>query len=370
MKEIIIIIILFTSLKNYSQEIQFVKEYNKFSYKDTDGKDINKNVKSYVYFYQKGKVKIKIIDNIEINLFFTETEESENFEIMTTYFKGVDDKGNKIRGFYTDKSLSVLTKTSTLILNKKNKVINSNPKENNGKKPISERLIRQHFSINKLKNEKQAYLSDNEFEIVEFHYSKKYKVRDKEYNIVLFSLQNISIENDDRCKFSVVKFIKKNNKWEYLNRWDNLEIGTKIGKTIVVPELINVDGYNFLELKDIAYWGQGYHKYSEIFNTNNFKRSFITYSDNFSENVEKDVIFMNKNLKDMRERYSDEHIPSATDGASNNQVYKIFTSQNQLFIINEKRYAEYDEKLKEWRKIEKNITYIFNPKTLLFEKKE
>jgi hypothetical protein len=41
-----------------------------------------------------------------------------------------------------------------------------------------------------------------------------------------------------------------------------------------------------------------------------------------------------------------------------------------LFIINEKRYAEYDEKLKEWRKIEKNITYIFNPKTLLFEKKE
>lgn len=120
--------ILFISLKNNSQEIEFVREYNKFSYKDTDGENVNKNVKSYVYFYEKGKVKIVIIDNIKINLFFTETEESENFEIKTTNFKGVDDKGNKIRGFYTDNSFCVLTRTSTLILNKNEQ--NSESKNN------------------------------------------------------------------------------------------------------------------------------------------------------------------------------------------------------------------------------------------------
>jgi hypothetical protein len=119
MKKILFVIILFTSLKNYSQEIEFVKEYDKVNYKDTDGNKIDKLAKSYVYFYKKGKVKVKIINSINLTLFFTEIEEKELVGIKTIFFKGIDNKENKIRGFYTDKSFSVLSKTSTLILNKK-----------------------------------------------------------------------------------------------------------------------------------------------------------------------------------------------------------------------------------------------------------
>ncbi|TXD45760.1 hypothetical protein [Polaribacter sp. IC073] len=118
MKKLLFVIILFTSLKNYSQEIQFVKEYDKVNYKDTDGNKIDKLAKSYVYFYNKGKVKVKIINSINLTLFLTEINEKELIGTKTTFFKGIDNKENKIRGFYTEKSFSILSDTSTLILNK------------------------------------------------------------------------------------------------------------------------------------------------------------------------------------------------------------------------------------------------------------
>jgi hypothetical protein len=119
MKIKLALMLLFISFKISSKEIQFVKKYDKVNYRDTDGNEIKKFAKSYVYFYEKGKVKVKIIDTINLTLFFTETSEKELVGIKTTFFEGIDNKENKIRGFYTDKSFSILSDTSTIILDKK-----------------------------------------------------------------------------------------------------------------------------------------------------------------------------------------------------------------------------------------------------------
>lgn len=368
MKKILIVLILFTSLKNYSQEIQFVKEYDKVNYKDTDGYKIDKLAKSYVYFYNKGKVKVKIINSINLTIFLTEIIEKELVGVKTTFFKGIDNKENKIRGFYTDKSFSILSDTSTLILNKKEEIETQNS--------LTKNLLKEYFSISKYKSEKIAYLSDNKYEVVEFHNIKKYIIENKEYSIIIFSLHNVydkdkyTRANEGDIKFSVIKLEKKNDNWEFLNRWDNLDIGYESFGKLFVPEIIDVKGFIFLELKNAQYWGQGLTKYSEIFNINNFKRSFITFSGNFDENIEEYIISQNKFVKEQIEEYSDNYTPSASDGVSNNQEYSFITRDNKLILINREKYAEYDEKLKIWKKIEKDIIYIYNPETFLFERQE
>ncbi|MDX6748184.1 hypothetical protein SHK09_15410 [Polaribacter sp. PL03] len=118
MKKILFIITIFFTISIYSQEIQFVKEYGKVNYRDNNGSEINKSAKSYLYFYEKGKVKIKIINTINLTLFFTKIEKKELIGIQTTFFEGIDSNDNNIRGFYTNKNFTLLGETSTLILDK------------------------------------------------------------------------------------------------------------------------------------------------------------------------------------------------------------------------------------------------------------
>lgn len=218
------------------------------------------------------------------------------------------------------------------------------------------------------------YKIDNALFDIEFYKIENYKLDGKLYSIAIFGHhplykyenyyeRGVGTSSNGNAKFSILKFVKNSNKWILLNQFDNLDIGHSTDGEVELAKIRQIENFTFLELKDVEFYGQGIHRYTEIFNTTNFESTFKTTSWNYKENIEEYIRSQNKN-------YYKDYVLSASDGASNNQDYNFIIRDNKLHLINEEKNAEYDENSKIWKNKENNIIYIFNEETLIFELNE
>ena len=244
-------------------------------------------------------------------------------------------------------------------------------------------LIKTYFNPTGFRTDSIALTGkDDELYEIEFLKTGSYQENGEEFTLAFFTIyQLILFENELRkdlstaaigsSKFSIIKFKKEDNKWTYINKWDDLETGINIRGETYIPHIIQKNGITFLELPDISFYASGSKdKTSYLFNTVNFKSCMEVYTTSFNglDDVDEFITEMNNEIYDNDGTFKKDYFEDLSLYLWNTSDYKLKykTTGNELFINVFRTNGLYKEKKKKFVKQTSKETYKYNKKTLKF----
>jgi len=290
-----------------------------------------------------------------------------------------------------------LDKTEINSLNKKENTTFKDKKIDKEQTPIKENtndsiktfsadnLIKTYFNPIDFRTDSIA-LIDKEDELFEIEFLKTeyYRQDGDEFTLAFFSvhhlievqnklMQDISTAAIGSSKFSIIKFIKEDDEWIYINKWDNLDIGINIRGETYISHIIQKNGQTFLELPDIVFYACGTkEKLTSLFNTKNFKKSLEINSSSFNgiDDIDEFVTSMNQEIHDKEGSLTKDFLEDTMTYLSNASDFKLEykTAGHELFINVYRTNGYFNEKKKKFIKQKSIETYKYDKKTLKFSK--
>jgi hypothetical protein len=200
------------------------------------------------------------------------------------------------------------------------------------------------------------------------------QVSQDQSNSEYVSSRDVSTGSIGNSSFSIIKFKKLNNKWDYVNKWDDLEIGIYIRGYTKLPEIIQKGSFTFLELPNVVFYAAGTkNELTSIYNTKNFNLSLEIYSNSYNGLDDIDEFITSMNI----DTYDKNGIPiglSEENGYSvsnwNSSDYKIEYKkiENELFVYVYRTSAYFAEKKIKFVKKEAIEIYKYDDRTLKFNR--
>ena len=244
-------------------------------------------------------------------------------------------------------------------------------------------LIKTYFNPTGFRTDSIALTGKNdELYEIEFLKMESYRQDGKEFALAFFTVyqlilfQNELIQDSSTAaigssKFSIIKFKKEDNKWTYINKWDDLETGINIRGETYIPHIIQKNGLTFLELPDIVFYASGSKdKLTTLFNTKNFKKSLEIYTSSYNgiDDIDEFITSMNNDIYDKYGSFKKDYFEDLSLYLWNASDYKLEykTTGNELFINVFRTDGLYNEKKKKFVKEIAKETYKYDKETLNF----
>lgn len=227
-------------------------------------------------------------------------------------------------------------------------------------------------------------VGDNLFDI-EFLKLENYSLDQKQYSIAIFGHYPIN-DDDERAlgtafngtsEYSAITFEKNGEGWNYVNQFDNLDIGYYHIYGEYLPKIIQIGNFSFLELEDLSDQPRSPpSKTISYFNVKNFKKSLElsssteTHGSATEQNVDdfiEETINQAKNYKNLNELVAE--INGIASGATTditNIKYKFVIQNEKLICIVDSISIDFDEKMGKFLKVESTTIYTYDENSLEF----